>query len=347
MRFSQTITTPSKNAFEMATLLTTSAVDFLSRERGGSILPLPILPGVEHDLSTASGGVSGVQFVDRERAKATRVIIPKPQIPISDTELRARVQWGHRTSSHFLIAFDRTLFQEVEVTNVIATLEESYNLIYGLTHESFADRYQVCLLDQRAVGLLGRAVQSHISLDERAIYLVRRPSSPLHTELVALLTHAMRLPRYVRHYSVTPGWSMLEDAFSIFLHCRLTFRNDIFPFFGVEPDIVAHHIFSQATSLSLANCWCYETNSSNLLRYVVAGAFFLHLGDTFSDDRVVEFSKCDSEIGSDTFKGFFGLSLEALEARWVAHLPTSLVTLTSEERDLALQRWQQLFETHK
>ena len=336
----------------MATLVKTQAVDYYSRERGASLLPIPNLAptnftGAELDLATSSGGVTGMQFLDHEPVKTPRVITPKPQIPISDTELRARVQWAHRTSSHFVISFDRTLFADVEVGNVVTTLEESYNLIYGLTHESFADRYQVCLLDQRAVGLLGRAVQSHLSVDERAIYLVRRPSSPIHTELVALLTHAMRLPRYVRHYSVTPGWSMLEDAFSIFLHCRLTFRNDIFPFFGVEPDIIAHHIFSQEDSLSLATCWSCETRSSNLLRYAVAGAFFLHLGDTFSDDRVVEFSKCDSQIESDTFKGFFGQSLEELEAKWVEHLPTSLVTLTSEERDQALSHWQQLFETHK
>jgi hypothetical protein len=279
-----------------------------------------------------------------EELAAPPSIKHRPQLSISDTELRARVAWDHRNSPHFLVAFDRTRFQAHEVTTAIGLLEESYSAIFAQTHESFVDRFQIYLIDRQSTALLGRKVVAHLNLEERAIYLVRSSSQTAYSELLHLLTHAMRMNRYRKHYGITPGWSLLEDAFSVFLQQRLSVSEYVFPFYAVEPDIVAFHVLRKYKGYGVTSSWTSSTSQDDFNRYVVGGAFMLFLGDTFSDDRIVELSKSEEPVTSETFKNFFGKTLEQLESRWLEHLPTSLMTLTHEEHTYALARWEQSFE---
>jgi hypothetical protein len=279
-----------------------------------------------------------------EEVVAPPAIKQRPQLSISDTELRARVSWDHRNSPHFVVTFDRTRFQPHEVTTAIGLLEESYSAIFAQTHESFVDRFQIYLIDRQSTALLGRKVAAHISLEERSIYLVRSSSQTAYSELLHLLTHAMRMNRYRKHYGITPGWSLLEDAFSVFLQQRLSVSEYVFPFYAVEPDIVAFHVLRKYNRPGVSSSWTSSTSLDDFNRYIVGGAFMLYLGDSYSDDRIVELSKSEEPVTSETFKNFFGKTLEQLEARWLEHLPTSLMTLTHEEHTYALARWEQSFE---
>jgi hypothetical protein len=73
-------------------------------------------------------------------------------------------------------------------------------------------------------------------------------------------------------------------------------------------------------------------------------AFFTFLADTYSDDRIVEFSKCTDPITDETYQSFFGATLADLESRWKAHIPASLMTLTLEERTKAVNHWENCFD---
>jgi hypothetical protein len=302
----------------------------------GGPLNIPGPPKIDNDLILKAGFT-----------RPTRVITPKPQVAITDAELRVRLQWGHRTSSHFVVSYDRILFGEKEVEVLISDLESSYSSIFSLTHESFTDRFQIFAVDQRAVGLLGRVVHSHMNLEERSIYLVRTAKESLHSELIALLSHAMRLPRFIKHYGLTPGWAMLEDAFSVFLNSRLNPGAEVFPYYGVEPDLIAYHLYAHQLTRALADIWTGTAFGTASERYAAAGALFLYLGDTYSDDQVVTFSKCDEAITSDSFRNFFGRSLEAIEEQWVDHLPSALVQFTMQEQQAAIAQWERSFEGRK
>jgi len=272
----------------------------------------------------------------------TRVLSPKPTLAISDIEIRARVQWGHVFSPHFALYYDKLMFGENEIQTTIAALEEGYSAIFSLTHEAFADRFNVFLLDQRASELLGRTLRSHINIEQRAIYLVRTPTRSVYTELIRWLSHAMRITRYQRHYGKTPGWAMLEDAFAVFLNARLTTYTEAFPFFGAESDVIAHHVHKTTQVGSLKDIWLSPQFAGVLERYVLAGALFLYLGDTYSDDRVVAFSKCDGEITNDTFRIFFRKPLDELETEWINHLPTTQLSLTEEDRQFVIEQWEKI-----
>jgi hypothetical protein len=292
---------------------------------------------------------TGGALVERPPAEETttrpaRVITPKPQLALSDQELRARVQWAHRASGHFQLAYDRVAFNEKRAAMLNESLEIAYSLIFHFTHESFTDRFQVYAVDQRATGLLGRSVTPHFNLEERAIYLVESGARTVHSELAGLLTHAMRLTRYARHYHATPGWAALEEGFSIFLSERLSIQPDIFPFYGAEPDLIAHHIYRKH-DLTLPVVWDASAGALKTQERILAGAFMLYLGDTFSDDRVVTFSKSDDAITSETFRTFFRGSLADLEAAWLQHLPLALVALTGDEQDTMVQHWDRAMES--
>lgn len=278
-----------------------------------------------------------VQNADALRLK---VIAPKPTIAISDIDVRARVQWGQRLTPHFAIFYDKVLFAGPEVEMAAAALEEGYSAIFSLTHEAFPDRFSIFLIDQRATGLLGRTVRSHMNLDQRAIYLVRTANRSIFSELIHWLSHAMRVARFMRHYGRTPGWAMMEDAFATFLNVRLTTYAEAYPFFGAEADIIAHHVKESAQTGSLKDLWLSPKFAGVLERYLLAGAFFLYLGDTYSDDRVVAFSRCDGEITNDTFRIFFKKSLDGLEQEWVDHLPTAQLSLTAEDRRFVIDHWE-------
>ncbi|MFI5201590.1 MAG: hypothetical protein ACHQNE_04340 [Candidatus Kapaibacterium sp.] len=279
-------------------------------------------------------------------ARPARVITTKPPLAISDQELRARVQWAHKTSSHFQISYDRSAFSELRAATLDETLEAAYSLIFHFTHEAFAGRLQVYAVDQRAKSLLGRSLRPHFNIEEPAIYLVENGSRQMQEELVELLTHAMRLTRYARHYEQTPGWAVLEEGFGIFLNERLAMQQDVFPFYGAESDLIAHHIY-QTHGARLYDVWNAVPHALTTDQIVLAGAFLLSLGDTFSDDRVVTFSKSDYPITSETFRTFFDRSLDDLEAAWLQHLPLSLVTLTEEERERMIQHWDSAIECRR
>jgi len=275
-----------------------------------------------------------------------RVITTKPPLPISDQELRARVQWAHKTSSHFQVSYDRSILSDVRAATLDETLEAAYSLIFHFTHEAFAGRFQVYAVDQRAKSLLGRSVRPHFNIEEPAIYLVENGSRQMQEELVELLTHAMRLARYERHYVQTPGWAALEEGFGIFLNDRLAMQPDVFPFYGAESDLIAHHIY-QLHGATLREIWSARPQALTTDQIVLAGAFLLSLGDTFSDDRVVTFSKSDYPITTETFRTFFDRSLDDLEAAWLQHLPLALVALTGEEQDRMIQHWDGAIECRR
>jgi hypothetical protein len=224
------------------------------------------------------------------------------------------------------------------------SLEIAYSLIFHFTHESFTDRLQVYAVDQRATGLLGRTVSPHFNLEERAIYLVEGGARNVHSELAGLLTHAMRLTRYARHYHSTPGWAALEEGFSLFLSERLSTQPDIFPFYSAEPDVIAHHLYRKH-EMHLARIWNAEAGTMRVRERVLVGAFMLYLGDTFSDDRVVTFSKSDDAITDETFRTFFNATLIDLQAVWLHHLPLSLVALTEDEQEAMIQHWDRAIES--
>src|ERR1035437_6055505 len=125
-------------------------------------------------------------------ARAPRVITTRPHVAISDQELRARVQWDHRKSTHFALTFDRSAFEERQAQSLLDTLEAAYNQIFHFTHESFADRFPVYAIDHRAASLLGCAVQPHFNLEEQAIYLVETSRHKAESDIVRQVTHAMR-----------------------------------------------------------------------------------------------------------------------------------------------------------
>jgi len=277
--------------------------------------------------------------------RPSRVITTKPQLPISDQELRARIQWGHQLSSHFELLYDRISFSEKRAFNLLESLEIAYSLIFHFTHESFPDRLQVYAIDQRQPALLGRTVRPHFNLEERAIYLVESSSQNVQAELVELLTHGMRIARYSRHYGRTPGWALLEDGFAIFLSERLSTQPEVFPFYGAEADVIASHLY-RSNKETLVSIW-NMAHHSNAHHIILAGAFILYLGDTFSDDRVSTFSKSDYAITNDTFRTFFGGTLGDLEAAWQQHLPLSLLSLTEEEQDVMVQHWDRAIDCRR
>jgi hypothetical protein len=156
----------------------------------------------------------------------------------------------------------------------------------------------------------------------------------------------MRHARYQRHYGMTQGWSLLEEGFSIFLTERLALGGESFPLHGALPDVVAHHlIFDQKHSL--VDLWSKPRSEFSANDLSLLGAFFLYLGDTFSDDRVVSFSKSEDAITAETFSRAFGESLDELEYAWTQRLPVSLLALTLEEQEAMLQHWERAIEGHR
>ncbi len=279
------------------------------------------------------------------KAIGTNAIRPKPNVEISDTELRARIGFAHHASAHFTIAFDKDRFTDKEILTLTSLLETSYSSIFYLTHEAFTDRLQVFVIDRQATGLLGRAVHSHFNVQDRALYLARSNGHSIRSNVLALLVHAMRINRYAKHYASTQGWAMMEDAFSVMLQQRIASDEDNFPFFAVEPDVIAQHVIATRTSLKpLSDVGRETTGGPSIEHIILGGAFFTFLADTYSDDRVVEFSKCTDDITDETYQIFFGATLQELETRWRDHIPASLMTLTSEERACAIQHWEKCFD---
>jgi len=302
-------------------------------------------------METASGGMlAGSAFPGENSAslagRPSRVITTKPPLPISDQELRARVQWSHKVSMHFQVSYDRSAVSDFRAATLNESLEAAYSLIFHFTHEAFPGRFQVYAVDQRAKALLGRTMRPHFNPEEPAIYLVENGSRQMQEELVELVTHAMRLSRYARHYEQTPGWAALEEGFGIFLNERLAMQPDVFPFYGAESDLIAHHIY-RSHSPKMSEVWNALPHALTTDQIVLAGAFLLSLGDTFSDDRVVTFSKSDYAITSETFRSFFDRSLDDLEAAWLQHLPLALVALTEEEQDKMVQHWDSAIECRR
>ncbi|MFI5264598.1 MAG: hypothetical protein ACHQM6_08795, partial [Candidatus Kapaibacterium sp.] len=230
--------------------------------------------------------------------QATRApISPRPLVKITDSELRARVQWIHYTTPHFEISYDKICLHSVEIEALSHVLESAYQSIFSLTHEGLTDRFPIFITDLRSPSLMGRKTSTHFSAGERAIYLVRNSHESLDTELVAMLTHAMRFPRYIKHYGITRGWALLEDSFATFLSERLQNKTKhTYPFYGVDSDIIAHYLKEHAVLPKLSYSWHSLRFATELERRVLAGALLLYLGDVASDDRVVEFSKYDDEI---------------------------------------------------
>jgi hypothetical protein len=263
-----------------------------------------------------------------------------------DRELRAALAWNHASTPHFNLNYEDARFEKREIESVMKLLEQSYSSIFSQTHEAFNDRLEMYLVDARSQMLLGKKLSTHLNVEEKTLYLTRFPYQPLHAQLIAHLTHAMRMNRFAKNYQDYQAWALMEDAFAVFLNHRLAVQPETFPFFGIEPDIIVHELMKSARVRSLHDCWEAPAKCNVLERQVLNGAFFLYLGDTYSDDRVVELSKCDNEITTETFKDFFGKTLDELEAEWVSHLPTSMLAITRDELDLAIHRWEKKIDAH-
>jgi hypothetical protein len=298
-----------------------------------------------HSAATASAVASTGIGMMPVQPRAQRVITTRPQVPISDQELRARVQWGHETSPHFSLTFDRVSFSARQAESLLATLETAYSQVFHFTHESFAERCSVYAIDQRAAGLLGCAVAPHYNSHEQAIYLVETSRHRADCDAVRTVTHAMRHARYGRHYYNTPGWAALEEGFSIFMTERLGISENAFPFYGTQSDLVASHLSKKGHGI--CSLWKEPATAFTANELALLGAFFLYLGDTFSDDRVVTFSKSEDAITPDTFRAIFGESLEELEYAWTERHPLSLMALMQDEQDALLQKWEQAIDGHK
>ncbi len=293
--------------------------------------------------SSSNGIAAGASAAMISPARPKRVITTRPQLPISDQELRARIVWATMTSPHFQLAYDQSAFAVPRAKLILETLESAYSLIFHFTHESFADRFQVHAVDQRSSELLGRAVRPHFNFAERAIYLVETSSQNIYAELIEQLTHAMRIVRYAKHYDHTPGWATMEEGFSVFLNERLSISPAVYPFYGADADVIAYHIYKDHPS-KIVDLWAIPSIPLTVTQRVLAGAFFLHLGNIYSDDQIATFSKSDYPITSETFQAFFGARLEELEDAWVTHLPSALIALTHEEMDVMLQKWERTIE---
>ncbi|MBS1904910.1 MAG: hypothetical protein JSS75_14485 [Bacteroidetes bacterium] len=280
---------------------------------------------LRHEPPTSSTG--GVTFTER------------PLVAISDTEVRARVQWGNLPSRHFNVYYDRICYHEKEAATLAVMLDDAYRAVFAMTHEGFFDRVPVYLCDLRSPSLLGRKAATHFNVGERSVYIVRSMTLSAEAELIPMVVHATRFHRYLKHYGITPGWAMLEDAYATFVAERIAHHRLTHPFFGAEPDVIAHHVIARSFLPSLSYAWQSVRFSSDLERRVLAGAFLVYLGDTASDDRVTTFSKCDDDVTSTTFRAYFGKSLEQLEAAWHEHLPKALMSYTDDERNDMLGHW--------
>ena len=281
----------------------------------------------------------------KQRTPATKVIRPRPQQSLNDVDLRSRIDWQDLVSPHFVFHYDPDWFPLRHAEAIREELEEAYSLIFRFTHESFRERWNVYAVDHRSPKLAGFSVRSHLSCPERSLCLIQTSSQHLYGDLVQLLTHAMRVDRYGRHYFTTPGWSSLEDAFALFLNERLSLQPDVFPFFGADPDLIAHHIYYHQSNASVTRAWMRPTQERSLTDLILFAGFFLYLGDTFSDDRIVEFSKIDGPVTDDEFRSFFGASLDELEHSWISHLPVSRISSTLDEQEQMVMRWDRAIDS--
>jgi hypothetical protein len=214
-------------------------------------------------------------------------------------------------------------------------------MIYYHLQESFLDRYQVYLVDQRATPLLGRSVRPHLNREERAIYLVESSSQHVHSELVRMLTFAMRESR-LRSTPAAEA-AILEDSFAIFLNQRLSPISEVFPFYGAHYDIVAHHLHS-SQPYDLVRLWESADGCASLHERVLSGAFLLYLGDTFGDSGVVRLATNNDTVTARTFDEHFGGPLSVLERHWREHLPVALLSITREEYDEMIRRWDETID---
>lgn len=321
MSFSQ-----KPEATQSAAAMEAGAGSGMSQQRG-AIPPFPPMP------SRAPAG------------RTTRVIQTTRQRPISDVEFRNRIQWQQILSPRFALNYDPVAFPSTHAVSILEELEQAYSLIFGYTHEAFTDRWKVYVADSQSSALHGHMLSSHIDIPNRSLCLLHGPTQHLYSDLVLLLTHAMRIRRYERHYEHTTGWASLEDAFALFLNERIALQPEVFPFFGADPDLIAHNIYYHHSNASIARTWQSAPNRRSFFDSVLFGAFFLYLGDTFSDDRIMDFSKLDGDVGSDQFAEFFGASLDELEHAWIAHLPVCRLSVTSEEQESMLQHWERTVES--
>jgi len=270
---------------------------------------------------------------------AKRALHEKPLMPISDSDLRGRISWSHQQSQHFVLSYDASSFGQREADIILMQLETIYHDIFNLIHESFSDKLNVYAIDLHTPMLLGRTTRTHFNVSERNLYLVRTHHDTIESELITALTHAMRNRRYLEHYGITRGWAMLEDAFSVFLSERLRNDKKTFPFYGADPEIIAHHLKEHLPIRLLSQIWTSRQFANAIERFAIAGAFMIYLGDVLGDDKIASFSRHENEITHNSFHLYFNDSLEHLEERWVEQLPKALHAYTEDERLEMIHGW--------
>lgn len=268
-----------------------------------------------------------------------RALHEKPLMPISDSDLRGRISWSHVQSQHFVLSYDGSSFEQREADVILMQLETIYHDIFNLTHESFPDKLNVYAIDLHTPMLLGRTTRTHFNVSERTLYVVRTHLDTIESELITAMTHAMRNRRYLEHYGITRGWAMLEDAFSVFLSERLRNDKKTFPFYGADPEIIAHYLKEHLPIRLLSQIWTSRQFANAIERFAIAGAFMIYLGDVLGDDKIASFSRHENEITHNSFHLYFNDSLEHLEERWVEQLPKALHAYTEDERLEMIHGW--------
>lgn len=263
----------------------------------------------------------------------------KPLMPITDSDLRGCISWSHKDSQHFSLSYDNISFSSREIDVILHQLETVYHDIFHISHECFPDTLNVYVTDLHTPTLLGRTTQTHYNVIEHVLYIVRTHQDAIEADLIVALTHAMRSRRYLEHYGITRGWALVEDAFSVFLSERLRNDKKTFPFYGADPEIIAHFLKDRLAIRMLSHLWTSRQFATAIERYVIAGAFMIYLGDILGDDKVAQFSHHDDEITQNSFYVYFNDSLEHIETRWIEQLPKSLHGYTEEERREMIRSW--------
>jgi hypothetical protein len=256
------------------------------------------------------------------------------------------LHWPQKASRYFDIYFDPHTFETREVEALIPQLDEGLLAIGELVGREILEHYVIYLADERSPGFEGQVTTSCFDAVSRAIMLVRVPTRPLHSDLLIPLTHAMCSTLHQSPAATRPMRLLVEDAFAAYVNTRLAPHSDVFPYFGVEPDVICHELFQRRAVRTFRECLAHPLACSALERHVIGGAFFLYLADTYGDERLLNLFREAAQPMPASFTTTFDASLEDLENVWMRHLPDSLVALTSEERELAILHWDTLINYH-
>lgn len=268
-------------------------------------------------------------------ARVHRRPLPVPAIVEG---IKDSLTWPQLSSAYFDLRFDPASFEQREVEALLQQIDEDMLAISQFIGVPIEQRFVIYLLDEHLAHPPVPSTHSHVDSETGAIILIRAQKRSLYSNILVPLTHALCAMQQRRH-TQSPGSALLSDAFSTVVNTRLSTHSEVFPFFGVEPDVVCYELYTRKAVRSLTECIAEPESCTLLERHVVVGAFLLFLGDQYGDPRLLELCHSSSSLRSTTFTRLYGATLAELERVWVDHLPASLVALTAEEREGAILHW--------